>query len=405
MAKRSRSRSRPKETSKKANANPKGFWQKLHQQIIKLRLDLVFFGALAIFAIGMVLGVVFGVNFSAKSDIGKSAETQIPSSEQYRVPVQVIKIPPQNKPIPRSKIALPQAPVKQPKAVQKKQTPEPKIAQKVHKHEAPKRAHVEKKVPAPRRIARVPNPAPVQDRNAPWLKFAALTPAQNGQPAIAIVIDDLGIDQRRTGVAIDLPAPITLAFIPYGYRLPKHTRRARRNGHELLVHIPMEPMNASADPGKNALLTGLTDKQLISRIEWNLSQFQGFVGVNNHMGSKFTAWDRGMKIVVQTLKNRGLMFLDSKTTKNTVGYRLARSLNVPHAVRDVFLDNEISVESINQQLRLLESVARRNGTAIGIGHPHDATVQALRAWIPGAKKRGFILVPVSAVVKRKLLSG
>ena len=123
------------------------------------------------------------------------------------------------------------------------------------------------------------------------------------------------------------------------------------------------------------------------------------------MGSKFTTWDRGMKLVVKILKDRGLMFLDSKTTKDTVGFRLAQALNVPHAVRDVFLDNEISIESISQQLKVLEKVARKKGSAIGVGHPHDATIKALRDWIPSAKKRGFMIVPVSTIVKRKLQSG
>ena len=99
------------------------------------------------------------------------------------------------------------------------------------------------------------------------------------------------------------------------------------------------------------------------------------------------------------------MFLDSKTTTKTQGFRLARLMQVPHTVRDVFLDNNITEEAIEQQFRQLESVARRNGSAIGIGHPYDETIAVLRRWIPAMRKKGFVLVPVTAIVRRKPLSG
>ena len=574
MAKRSKLRSRPKQSSTKTNTKPRGFWQNLYQQIIKLRLHLALLAALGIFAIGMLLGVAFSIYYNDGSKVVARVVAQISPSEQYEGPVEVPKKvtqgtaaleldiplveaadgqsetirneqttkyePPQNtskeevsasmesqKDVPESTLIarklsgnvveakippseqyegsveaqkkvtqgtaalepdVPSAETAdgQSETIRNEQTTKYEPPQNTSKEEVSASMESQKDVPESTLIARklsgnvveakippseqyegsveapkivtqgttflepdVPSaetageqsetvrekptgtpkpaknsyeygalksikskknitgskPSPTKASTAAWLRFAAVTPAQNGQPAIAIVMDDLGIDQRRTGVAIDLPAPITLAFIPYGYRLSTHTRRARENGHELLVHLPMEPLNANADPGKNALLKGLTDKQLRSRIEWNLTRFQGFVGINNHMGSKFTAWERGMKLVVETLKDRGLIFLDSKTTKNTVGLRLATALNVPNAARDVFLDNEISIKSIQRQLKLLERVARKNGSAIGICHPHDATVKVLRDWIPNAKKRGFILVPVSAIIKRKLLSG
>ena len=330
--------------------------------------------------------------------IGNTVEAEIPPSEQYEGLVKVSKKVTQGTAVLEPDIPLAEAADGQAETLREKSAVMPKPAKNSHENAALKSINPQKSIPGPK-------PSSTKASTTAWLRFAAVTPAQNGQPAIAIVMDDLGIDQRRTDIAIDLPAPITLAFIPYGYRLSTHTRRARENGHELLVHLPMEPLNANADPGKNALLKGLTDKQLRSRIEWNLSRFQGFVGVNNHMGSKFTAWERGMKLVVKSLKDRGLIFLDSKTTKNSVGLRMAKALNVPNAARDVFLDNEISIKSIQRQLKVLERVASKNGSAIGIGHPHDATVEVLRGWIPNAKKRGFILVPVSAIIKRKLLSG
>lgn len=402
MAEHSQTKHRLEQASKKTIAKPSWLRQILYQDMSELRLDLAFSGALLIFLFGIFLSLVFGINFSIASDRRISPYMQNTSSGQYQAPVQIAKNIPQDSLIPRLDIVSRAVPNKQSKNVYKELVAETKPPKSNHKYEARNPVKAQKRVPLSNKISRAPNFTHVKGNNAPWLKFSARTPMQNGQPAIAIVIDDLGLNQKRTGIVIDLPAPITLAFMPYGYHLSKHTKRARKNGHELLVHMPMEPLNAGTNPGKNALLIGLTDKQLISRIKWNLSQFPNFIGINNHMGSKFTTWDRGMKLVVQILKDRGLMFLDSKTTKDTVGFRLAQALNVPHAVRDVFLDNEISIESISQQLKVLEKVARKKGTAIGVGHPHDATIKALRDWIPSAKKRGFVIVPVSTIVKRKL---
>jgi hypothetical protein len=222
------------------------------------------------------------------------------------------------------------------------------------------------------------------------------------KPAIAIVLDDLGVNQLLTKQAIGLPPPLTLALIPYGKNLQRHAAAARRRGHELLVHLPMEPIDAGKNPGKNALLTSLSSVQLRNRVSWNLSQFNGFVGVNNHMGSKFTAWYPGMRIVMRALKRRGLLFLDSRTTTKTRGQFLAMKMGVPHAVRDIFLDNKVEKKAIQKQLSQLEVLAKKNGTAVGIGHPYDTTIAELRAWIPAAKERGFVFISVAATVGRQL---
>lgn len=236
-----------------------------------------------------------------------------------------------------------------------------------------------------------------------WRIHAARSAGNTGdKPAIAIVLDDLGVNQLLTEQAIGLPPPLTLALIPYGKNLHQHAATARGRGHELLVHLPMEPIDAGTNPGKNALLTSLSAAELRHRVSWNLSQFKGFVGVNNHMGSKFTAWYPGMTIVMQVLKRRGLLFLDSKTTTKTRGQFLAMKLGVPHAVRDVFLDNKIDKKAIQKQLAQLEVVAKTNGTAIGIGHPYNTTISELQTWIPAAKKRGFVFISVAAAVRRRL---
>ncbi len=252
---------------------------------------------------------------------------------------------------------------------------------------------------APARPARPPRPGA---NLPPWLAHAVYSPAADGRPMIAVVIDDVGIDQARTARTIDLPAPLTLAFIPYGFNLDKHTGRARERGHELLVHIPMEPSVEAADPGPNALLTGLQSDEIMRRFQWGLGRMEGYVGVSNHMGSKFMARGDLLEPLLAEVRDRGLLFLDSRTQNDTAGSALARRMDIPNARRDVFLDNEQTVEAVLRQLSELESIARRRGYAVGIGHPYDVTTDTLKQWIPGALKRGIVFVPISAIVHREI---
>tara|TARA_B100000676_G_scaffold300119_1_gene345334 strand:- start:510 stop:1538 length:1029 start_codon:yes stop_codon:yes gene_type:complete len=217
---------------------------------------------------------------------------------------------------------------------------------------------------------------------------------------IAIVIDDLGIDQKRTQKTIALTAPLTLAFLPYGYNLRQLSSEAAAAGHELIVHLPMQPSLTDVDPGPNALLRGLSEDEIRERIAWNLSQFEGYVGINNHMGSAFSTWDEGMTVVLQELRDRGLFFLDSLTSPNSAARRVAAAEGMDVLVRDVFLDNEANIDHVAERLAELEGIARRRGFAIGIGHPYDATTDALSAWLPTLREQGFELVPLSRIRRR-----
>jgi polysaccharide deacetylase 2 family uncharacterized protein YibQ len=141
---------------------------------------------------------------------------------------------------------------------------------------------------------------------------------------------------------------------------------------------------------------------LARRIDWALSRFDGYVGINNHMGSRFTASDSGMAALFAELHRRGLLFLDSRTTVATLGDAMAARFDVPFARRNVFLDNETASAAVDVALAKVEADARRNGFAIAIGHPHDGTVAALAAWLPTLRERGFMLVPISQIVRRNL---
>jgi hypothetical protein len=234
-----------------------------------------------------------------------------------------------------------------------------------------------------------------------WQKFAAAAPRAAGRPMIAIIIDDMGPDQKNARRAMTMAAPMTLSFLPYADNLTPMVARARANGHEVLLHLPMEPDNGYIHrPGPNSLRTGLDRAELDRRLAWNLDRFKGYVGVNNHMGSRFTADAQALRPVIAELRRRGLLFLDSRTTTNSAGRRLALQAGVPYGARDIFLDNERSAERVAAQLRRVEEMARRNGAAIAIGHPHDETLSVLEHWIDDLKQRGFVLAPVSAVIAR-----
>lgn len=246
----------------------------------------------------------------------------------------------------------------------------------------------------------IPRRAPPPDGLPAWRRNAVAVPNVAGRAMIAMVIDDMGLDPRRSAEMVKLPGPVTLSFLPYARDLPRQTAQARAAGHELLVHVSMEPLNPKIDPGPNALTVDLSDDEIRRRLDWALDSFDGYVGINNHMGSRFTSEGPGMEVVMDELKARGLLFLDSRTVQHSVGATVAAAHGVPHAGRHFFIDNELTIAEVNHELADTERVARQTGFAVAIGHPHDVTIAALKAWLPTLEEKGFVLVPISAIVER-----
>jgi polysaccharide deacetylase 2 family uncharacterized protein YibQ len=274
---------------------------------------------------------------------------------------------------------------------------------------------VEAAIPAPRRPAAVPSPVPppafvmpalgpVPAGEAAWRHYAVSSGPEDGRPMIAIVIDDMGLDRHRSDEASGLPAPLTLSFMTYADDLTVQVAAARAHGHEIMLHVPMQPQAARVDPGPNALTLGLDPEEIRRRLGWGLARIDGIVGINNHMGSRFTEWPEGMAPVLAMLRERGLFFLDSRTTPHSVGIDLASEIGLPHAARDIFLDDAMTGPAVVGELARTEAVARRNGMAVAIGHPHDSTLTELKRWLPTVAARGFRLVPVSAVVRHNEVS-
>lgn len=281
--------------------------------------------------------------------------------------------------------------------------PEPKYARLEDLPEFPKYSEAEPGKPRATLDEKPRSKPPQVAAAAPeqtWRRNALPFRDLGSRPLIAIVIDDVGLDRPRSRRAWELPGPLTMSFLPYAKDLREQTKAARARGHELMLHLPMEP-NGRNDPGPNALLVSSTDAELRQRTNAALDSFDGYVGANNHMGSRFTAFRPGMETVMRQFKNRGAMFLDSRTTAQSVGDQTAQEMGVPSIVRHVFLDDEETLDAVRRKLAETEAVARRQGFAVAIGHPHDVTLQALAEWLPTVQGKGLALAPSSAVLRKR----
>ena len=242
-------------------------------------------------------------------------------------------------------------------------------------------------------------PAPLQPEPA-WRLYAANWP-ESDKPMLAIVIDDLGLTEEATYRLAKMSGPYTLAYLPYAEDLPAQTGLVRAAGHELMVHMPMQPQGKDADPGRNALLTGLEPTEFARRLEWNLSRFPDYVGINNHMGSALTEDAGAMVRVMVRLKHDGRLFLDSLTSPKSVGVRAAKATGVPYIARDIFLDNVREEGLILEQLDKAERIAEHRGYAVAIGHPYDVTLETLAKWEKSKDRERVTLVPISQLVARQ----
>ena len=238
----------------------------------------------------------------------------------------------------------------------------------------------------------------VESENLPPLETIAAAHLDGKHPVIAIVIDDMGVDRKHSARAIKLPPQVTLSYLPYSTQIKEQTDAAKTAGHELLVHMPMQPDRASADPGPDYLGTQMSPLELHDRVEKNLAAFDGYVGINNHMGSKFTCDGDGIEVLMKVLEERKLMFLDSRTSPASVAETEARAHHLQTSHRDVFIDDDESPAAVAKSLARIERVAKHGGAAIAIGHPKDVTLGALEKWLPTLKEKGFELVPLSEVI-------
>ncbi|HEX5134479.1 MAG TPA: divergent polysaccharide deacetylase family protein, partial [Thermoanaerobaculia bacterium] len=216
------------------------------------------------------------------------------------------------------------------------------------------------------------------------------------QARIAIVIDDLGNDADALERIARWPYAVAGAVLP---GLPGSAGAARRlaaSGKEVLLHLPMEPDGYPlVAPGPGVILRSDTDEAIAHTVIEDLASVPGAVGVNNHLGSAATADPRVMRAVVRVLAERGLFFIDSRTTEATVARRVADEAALPAVSRRVFLDAVPSASAIERAYRDLLAKAKKDGSALAIGHPHPATLELLERELPRVREEGIALVPVS----------
>ncbi|MBO6797810.1 divergent polysaccharide deacetylase family protein [Maricaulis sp.] len=223
-------------------------------------------------------------------------------------------------------------------------------------------------------------------------------PTANTPPRIALVIDDVGLDRDAARRTSELGVPISMAVLPYADASRDVSRQVREAGHDLLLHMPMEPLGL-ADPGPHALRVGQSEDELRLRVRWAFARVPGAIGMNNHMGSRLTQDTSALRPVLEALSQEAGLFLDSMTTAESRGAAVARGLGLTALERDIFLDHTIEVAAINARLAEVEALASLRGWAIAIGHPHDETLEALESWIAEAEARGFEFVTLTELAR------
>jgi polysaccharide deacetylase 2 family uncharacterized protein YibQ len=220
------------------------------------------------------------------------------------------------------------------------------------------------------------------------------------RPKIAIVIDDLGDKEKISQELLRSDLPITLAILPFTPFSKRLAAEAHRKGREVILHLPMEPQGyPQVRPGKGVLLREMDEARLLWQLSKDIEAVPYITGVSSHMGSRLMEDSEKIRIIFSELKRRGLFFLDSRTTAQTVGLQVAHSVGLKAVERNVFIDNSSTEENIKEQLEQLIRLSLSSGKAIGIGHPHSSTIKSIKEMIPKMKEKGIEIVPLSAVLE------
>lgn len=248
---------------------------------------------------------------------------------------------------------------------------------------------------------------PLESRpDVAWQRFRSPFDIQDRRPRIAVVISGLGLASRITEAAIKrLPPAVTLSFSPYARNLETHIAQARADGHEVMLDLPMEPMDfPQRDPGPQALLTGVDEATNLARLQWVMDRGSAYVGLASVMGSRFTSSPNHMRPVLELIRDRGLLFLDNGASGRDVSTRLAQDLEVPVAFNNRAVDGlQASREAIDARLAEVERIALTDGFAVAMGQPYPVTLERIATWAEDLDDRGFTLAPITALANRQAL--
>jgi polysaccharide deacetylase 2 family uncharacterized protein YibQ len=234
-----------------------------------------------------------------------------------------------------------------------------------------------------------------------WKKNARPFAADDPRPRVSLVITGLGLTAAQTQAAIDqLPPEITLGFSPYSGELQNWVAKARAAGHEVLIELPMEPLNYPADdPGPQALLAKLSPAENLQRLDWVLARSDQMVGLIANMGSRFQANARLIRPILTRVAEKGYLYVDNRSGPTSVVSEVAASIDLPWTYNTRFVDAEATRVSIDGRLQQLERTAREKGFALGLAQGYPVTMERVAAWAKSLEVKGLALAPASALVK------
>lgn len=213
---------------------------------------------------------------------------------------------------------------------------------------------------------------------------------------IALIIDDMG-NNEKDAMAFTLPSNVTFAILPNKHLSKTFSKRATAQQREVILHMPMESL-AGSNQEKNALLSTMPPLQIIQTLKTALSTVPDAVGVNNHMGSRLTQLTLPMSVTMEFLHERGLFFVDSRTTKYSKAEVIAKRKGVLSTKRNVFIDHIPSSEQIDKQFHRLLRLSKKHGYAVGIAHPYPQTLEYLNVHLQTLQEHGIELVKLSDVL-------
>ncbi|HEY0105215.1 MAG TPA: divergent polysaccharide deacetylase family protein [Rhizomicrobium sp.] len=247
-----------------------------------------------------------------------------------------------------------------------------------------------------------PLPKIAADGTPPMRAYAAPL-LDDGKPRIAVVISGLGISAKMTAAALaGLPPQVTLAFAPYASDVQRWVAEARREGHEVLLEVPMEPFDfPDSDPGPHTLRSGIGEDANTERLVWSLTRFTGYTGVTNLLGGRFLSDSDSLEPMLTYLARRGLLFFDNGAASHSAVPDVAARAGASFAQATLTIDRIQTAMEVDRQLSELENTARAQGRASGAGFLFPVTVERVAQWAQGLPGRGFVLVPASAIVLPK----
>ncbi len=217
---------------------------------------------------------------------------------------------------------------------------------------------------------------------------------------IALVIDDWGYNNKVLRKSLELGIPLTYAILPRLFYSTRIAQRASKSGHEVILHLPLEPHNAQKHPlEKNTIFTSMSKEEIEKIIKDDMASVPNLKGINNHMGSKATESEYVLNILFDQIKKNGLYFLDSYTSNNSLAPQVALQKGISFIRRDVFIDNVSSKDHIRGQLIRAKNIAAKKGRVVVIGHAKELTIDTIKEIIPEFKAEGFRFVHLSDFLK------